>query len=185
MRYVVLLLILLGSCRAPKEFPVASTKGDRRSLVFGRVSFTDPTKKVTTLSLQRKYRPYLLRGEKVHVFSDGFFFAENMIPGDYRVDAVYDEDRGYILPEQSIKEVKVERSVVQYLGSYEVKALKNNTDPRGVLAKALPEEERALLERVLREVKGTDWEKMVVKRIESLSSASGPASQSQPSSQPR
>ena len=177
-------LSVLCSCAQATKKPAEAPKSDRRSIVFGRVQFDDTTP-VSYVAVQNNLRFYLFRnGERVHVWPDGFFYAENVLRGTYDLESVYSEKFGYRLPTKIYEEKLVASTTAQYLGSYQVKPLKIGDPARGVIAKKLDNEELILLERVRQEVKGTTWEEMIDKRLSELRPSSQPSNPPSSQSQP-
>jgi hypothetical protein len=177
-------LSVLCSCAQAIQKPAQAQKSERRSIVFGRVQFDDTTP-VSYVAVQSNLRAYLFRnGERVHVWPDGFFYAENVLRGTYDIESVYSGRFGYRLPTKIYEEKLVASTTAQYLGSYQVKPLKIGDPARGVIAKKLDSEELILLERVRKEIKGTQWEEIIDKRLSELTQESQtklpPSSQSQP-----
>ena len=176
----VLLCLFVGCAKASVK-PAQAPKSERRSLVFGRVQFDDAAP-VSYITVQNNLRFYVFRnGEQVHVWPDGFFYAENVLRGTYDVEAVYSEGFGYRLPPNFYEERPVAAASVQYLGSFQVKPLKEGDPTRGVIAKKLDDEEQRLLGRLREETRGTPWVEMIDKRLRALTPSSQPSSQSQPS----
>src|SRR5688500_7534774 len=115
-RTLFVLLALLVGCTKPNTKPAQLPKSERRSLIFGRIQFPEPVKYV---AVQNDLRVYLFQGgERVHLWPDGFFFAENVLRGTYQIDRVYSKKVGYLLPKNVTEEVFVAEGSVQYIGSY-------------------------------------------------------------------
>jgi hypothetical protein len=178
---------LLAGC-APRPLPpVLEPKSPKRGLIFGSIRPEVPGTPVTGIVLQLSTKFYILRrGERVRLEEDGFFFAENLRPGEYRLSGVLSGETGFFFPPEVTPEVFLEPGELLYAGSFRLVPFRGDPSrpPLGRLKKEGEPSEAALLQRLGEATRGTTWRELVLKRLAELEATvpqSGPA----PSSAPR
>jgi len=149
--------------------PSDSTRG----MIIGHFDYSDSKYIVTAMTLDPADRVSVRfggRGERVHIYNSGTFFADDLKPGKYRVAALFSGNTLLTLGKQKM-EVTVRPGEIRYIGTYKLKL----DDPKffsrtgGSIARTdRNPNEHELLVRVRELVKDTNWRPIIERRIAQL-----------------
>ena len=166
------LVITLTACAISDEITGPSDPG--RGMIIGRFDYTDSKYIVTAITMDPADRISIrsgMRGERVHVYNGGVFFADDLTPGKYQINALLSGNVIYTPPANRKMVATVRPGQISYMGTYKL----NIDDPKlfsrtGGSMKRTDRNpnEYQLLQEVLVLVKGTGWEPRVQQRIRQL-----------------
>jgi len=107
IRYLILGLIgvAIGGCASDS---IVGPSDGSRGMIFGRFDYGDSKYIVTAMTLDPADRISIRmggRGERVHIYKSGVFFADDLTPGKYAVHALFSGNATYTLPASQKMEI--------------------------------------------------------------------------------
>lgn len=164
--------VVLAGCATSDE--ITGPSDASRGMIIGRFDYSDSKYIVTAITLDPSDRISIrsgMRGERVHVYNGGVFFADDLRPGKYRIAALLSGNRIYTPPAKQKMEVAVRPGEIRYMGTYKLRIddpkLFSRTGGSMTRTDRNPNE-RQLLGEILVLVKGTGWQRKIEQRIAQL-----------------
>lgn len=165
--WILVLVCCLGlSACASGGLAIKDVEHNNHAIIVGHFDFSDSPFAITYVTVRAEggLRRYLgIRGERVHVYDDGTFFAENIKPGPYRLSAVAAGKVVLPLPDDFCLPFDVDAGAVHYVGTYKYDAasasfIRTDNNPN----------EFVVLTIVRQLTSGTAWEGRLDQRIREL-----------------
>lgn len=163
-------VVTAAGCAGTEDIvgPSDSTRG----MIVGHFDYSDSKHIITAITMDPADRISVRmggRGERVHIYDNGTFFADDLKPGKYSINALYSGNVIFTTAEKM--EVTVGPGEIRYIGTYKL----NIDDPRlfsrtGGSIKRTDHNpnERQLLQKVRELVKDTGWRTKIERRIAQL-----------------
>jgi hypothetical protein len=166
------LAVVLTGCATSDE--ITGPSDPTRGMIIGRFDYTDSKYIVTAITMDPADRISIrsgMRGERVHVYNGGVFFADDLTPGKYQINALLSGNVIYTPPANQKMVATVRPGEIRYMGTYKLRInepkLFSRTGGSMTRTDRNPNE-RQLLEEILVLVKGTGWEPRIKGRIRQL-----------------
>jgi len=177
MRRVVMILglvaVLISGCSSHRA--MTDRMDASKSLVFGYIDMDDsPAKELTAFTLKQVLpktdAPYF----NMRTF-EGVFYVENLPPGSYQFYR-FGGPGGFFssasfywfnFPTQT-EGVRISRSTLQYLGSFKYKKTGSFFNEKFDIEPIQSPGEREAIEKILQYSSGTQWEALLLKRLDQL-----------------
>ncbi|MFL6713968.1 MAG: hypothetical protein ACJ8LN_13755 [Sulfurifustis sp.] len=165
-------LLVLTGCAT--DDAIIGPSDNSRGMIVGRFDYSDSKYIVTAITLDPRDHVSVrmgMRGERVHLYNNGTFFADDLKPGKYGVAAIFSGKMMLTLPAEQKMEVTVQPGQISYVGTYKVKIEEGKIFSRtaGTIVRTdRNPNERQLLEEVRELVKDTAWRPKIEKRIAQL-----------------
>lgn len=170
-RLLVVALLLTG-CAAGDA--IVDPSDSSRGMIVGAFDYSESEYIITAITLDPADRISIRaggRGERVHLYNSGTFFADNLKPGRYAVNALYSGNVVFTPPKTLKMEATVRPGGISYIGTYKlkIKELKMFSRTGGSMARTdRNPDERKVLQSVRELVKDTGWRPKVEQRIAQL-----------------
>jgi len=165
-------LIALAGCATTDA--IVGPSDSSRGMIVGHFDYSDSKYIVTAITLDPRDRISArlgMRGERVHIYNSGTFFADDLKPGKYGVAAIFSGRMMLTLPAEQKMVATVRPGEISYIGTYKLRIeeakLFSRTGGSIVRTDRNPNE-RELLQQVRELVKETGWSVKVEKRIAQL-----------------
>jgi hypothetical protein len=165
-------IVLVAAAGCAGTETIDGPSDSSRGMVIGHFDYSDSKHIITAITLDPADRISVRmggRGERVHIYKNGTFFADDLKPGKYSINALYSGN--VVFSTKQKMEVTVGPGEIRYIGTYKLNidspALFSRTGGSIKRTDRTPNE-RQLLEKVRELVKDTGWRVKVDKRIAQL-----------------
>jgi hypothetical protein len=154
--------VAVAACASGDD--IVGPSDSSRGMIFGHFDYSDSKYIITAMTLDPADRVSIRmggRGERVHIYKSGTFFADDLTPGKYRIAALFSGNVVFTPPAQQKMEISVGPGEVRYIGTYKLKiedvSLFSRTGGSITRTDRNPNE-RELLEKMHNLVKDTGWQ---------------------------
>jgi hypothetical protein len=164
--------VVLAGCATSDE--ITGPSDPSRGMIIGRFDYSDSKYIVAAITLDPNDRISIragMRGERVHLYNSGVFFADDLQPGEYQINALLSGNIIYTPPPNLKMKATVRPGEIRYMGTFKL----NINEPKlfsrtgGSMTRTdRNPNERQLLQEILVLVKGTGWEPKIKGRIRQL-----------------